>query len=90
MPQAITTAFLCYAAYGLLRYNLAGLINNNNKSMEIREDNATNNNCSYERTAGLISISYINNVLVAVFALQFFGTIITALAALYNMPYMQV
>lgn len=53
MPQAITTAFLCYAAYGLLRYILAGLINNN-KSTKIREDNATNNNCGYERTAGLI------------------------------------
>jgi bile acid:Na+ symporter, BASS family len=40
-----------------------------------------------ERTAGLISTSYINNVLVAVLALQFFGPEVAALAALYNIPY---
>lgn len=41
----------------------------------------------YERTAGLIAMSYINNVLVAVFAYQFFGSAVAALAALYNLPY---
>ena len=30
---------------------------------------------------------YINNVLVAVFAYQFFGSAVAALAALYNLPY---
>ena len=39
------------------------------------------------RTAGLISMAYVNNVLVAVFALQFFGSQTAALAALYNIPY---
>lgn len=39
------------------------------------------------RTAGLISMSYVNNVLVAVFAFQFFGASVAALAALYNIPY---
>jgi BASS family bile acid:Na+ symporter len=29
----------------------------------------------------------VNNVLVAVFALQFFGAPVAALAALYNIPY---
>lgn len=40
-----------------------------------------------ERNAGLITMSYINNVLVAVFAFQFFGPQVAALAALYNIPY---
>jgi bile acid:Na+ symporter, BASS family len=40
-----------------------------------------------ERTAGLISMTYVNNVLVAVFASQFFGPQVAAMAALYNIPY---
>jgi BASS family bile acid:Na+ symporter len=41
----------------------------------------------HERSAGLISMSYVNNVLVAVFAFQFFDPQVAALAALYNIPY---
>lgn len=41
----------------------------------------------HERNAGLISMSYVNNVLVTVFAFQFFGPQVAALAALYNIPY---
>ena len=41
----------------------------------------------YEKSAGLITMSYVNNVLVAVFAYQFFGSAVAALAALYNLPY---
>ena len=40
-----------------------------------------------DRTAGLISMTYVNNVLVAVFASQFFGPQVAAMAALYNIPY---
>jgi BASS family bile acid:Na+ symporter len=40
-----------------------------------------------EKRAGLIATSYVNNVLVAVFAFQFFGSHVAALAALYNIPY---
>ncbi len=40
-----------------------------------------------ERAAGVISMTYINNVLVAVLAFQFFGPAVAALAALYNIPY---
>jgi BASS family bile acid:Na+ symporter len=40
-----------------------------------------------ERNAGLICMSYVNNVLVAVFAFQFFSPQVAALAALYNIPY---
>lgn len=32
-------------------------------------------------------MSYVNNVLVVVFAFQFFGPQVAALAALYNIPY---
>src|ERR671924_846956 len=41
----------------------------------------------HERAAGLISMTYINNVLVAVFAFSFFCPPVAALAALYNIPY---
>jgi len=40
-----------------------------------------------DRLAGLISMTYVNNVLVAVFALQFFGPQVAAMGALYNIPY---
>lgn len=40
-----------------------------------------------EKRAGLIAMGYINNVLVAVFAFQFFGLQVAALAAVYNIPY---
>jgi BASS family bile acid:Na+ symporter len=42
---------------------------------------------SHDRTAGLISMTYVNNVLVAVFASQFFSPQVAAMAALYNIPY---
>lgn len=40
-----------------------------------------------EKRAGLIAMSYVNNVLVAVFVFQFFGLQVAAVAALYNIPY---
>lgn len=40
-----------------------------------------------ERAAGLISMTYVNNTLVMVFAAQFFGPQVAALAAIYNLPY---
>jgi BASS family bile acid:Na+ symporter len=44
-------------------------------------------NSLQEKRAGLIATSYVNNVLVAVFAFQFFGSHAAALAVLYNIPY---
>ena len=41
----------------------------------------------YQKRTGFIAMSYVNNVLVAVFAFQFFGSQVAALAALYNIPY---
>jgi BASS family bile acid:Na+ symporter len=40
-----------------------------------------------ERAAGLISMTYVNNTLIMVFAAQFFGPQVAALAAIYNLPY---
>jgi BASS family bile acid:Na+ symporter len=37
--------------------------------------------------SSFVSMSYINNILVAVFAEQFFGPKVAALAAFYNVPY---
>jgi bile acid:Na+ symporter, BASS family len=42
---------------------------------------------SKRKGQALIATSYVNNVLVAVFAFQFFGSQVAALAALYNIPY---
>ncbi|MER3408178.1 MAG: arsenic resistance protein, partial [Nitrososphaera sp.] len=41
----------------------------------------------HERAAGVISMTYVNNTLVMVFAAQFFGPQVAALAAIYNVPY---
>jgi BASS family bile acid:Na+ symporter len=40
-----------------------------------------------ERPQGLIATTYVNNTLVMVFAAQFFGPHVAALAAIYNVPY---
>jgi bile acid:Na+ symporter, BASS family len=40
-----------------------------------------------ERLSAFISMSYVNNILVAVFAQQFFGSQVAALAAFYNIQY---
>jgi BASS family bile acid:Na+ symporter len=40
-----------------------------------------------EKPAGMIATAYVNNTLVMVFAAQFFGPQVAALAGLYNIPY---
>jgi BASS family bile acid:Na+ symporter len=40
-----------------------------------------------DRAQGMIAMTYVNNTLVMVFAAQFFGPQVAALAALYNIPY---
>ena len=40
-----------------------------------------------DRPAGMVATAYVNNTLVMVFALQFFGPETAALAGLYNIPY---
>ena len=66
-------SFLLYGAYGLLGYLFIIL--------------ASKKTATDERIAGFIAMTYINNILVVVFAQQFFGTEVAALSAFYNIPY---
>ena len=66
-------SFLLYGAYGLLGYLFVIL--------------ASKKSATDERIAGFIAMTYINNILVVVFAQQFFGPEVGALSAFYNIPY---
>lgn len=75
LPFVINTtilAFLLFSGFGITGY----LISYFNKDSSRKE-----------KISGLIVMSYINNILVTVFAQQFFGSQVAALAAFYNMPY---
>ena len=76
LPFVIDTtilAFVLFAIFGITGYLILYLINKGSS----RKD----------KISGLIAISYVNNILVTVFAQQFFGSQVAALAAFYNMPY---
>jgi len=66
-------SFLLFGAYGLLGYLFVIL--------------ASKKSAIDERIAGFIAMTYVNNVLVVVFAQQFFGPEVAALSAFYNIPY---
>jgi bile acid:Na+ symporter, BASS family len=65
-------AFALYIIYGLIGYLSAFLLGKKDKSFRI---------------AGFVIMSYVNNILVVVFASEFFGSEIAALAAFYNLSY---
>jgi len=66
-------AFALFAIFAITGYFIMNL-NNRGTSMKYK-------------ISGLIAISYVNNILVTVFAQQFFGSQVAALAAFYNVPY---
>lgn len=66
-------SFLLYGAYGLIGYLFVIL--------------AFKKSAIDERISGFIAMTYINNILVVVFAQQFFGPEVAALSAFYNIPY---
>ena len=66
-------AIVLFAVFAITGYLIMNL-NNRGTSMKYK-------------ISGLIAISYVNNILVTVFAQQFFGSQVAALAAFYNMPY---
>ena len=72
-------AFALFAIYGLLGYIVDAVLLSNNKSTRSEKKD--------EMLSAFISMSYVNNILVAVFAEQFFGSQVAALAAFYNLPY---
>jgi BASS family bile acid:Na+ symporter len=65
-------AFALYFVYGLIGYLSAFLLEKKDKSFRI---------------AAFVIMSYVNNILVVVFASKFFGSEIAALAAFYNLSY---
>jgi len=72
-------ALALFAMYGLIGYIVDAVFLSNNKS--------TRSERKGERLLAFISMSYVNNILVAVFAQQFFGSQVAALAVFYNIPY---
>jgi BASS family bile acid:Na+ symporter len=69
--ENIVLAFVLFGYYGLAGYGLSRLLG-------LSKD---------DRISTIISMIYINNILIVVFAQQFFGTEIAALAAFFNIPY---
>jgi bile acid:Na+ symporter, BASS family len=65
-------AFALYFVYGLIGYLSAFFLEKKDKSFRI---------------AAFVIMSYVNNILVVVFASKFFGSEIAALAAFYNLSY---
>ena len=68
----IIAAFALFFVYGSIGYFTSYIIGKKDKSSHI---------------ASFVIMSYINNTLVVVFASQFFGTEVAALAAFYNLAY---
>ena len=69
--ENIILAFILFGYYGLTGYSISRL-------MGLSKD---------DRISTMISMIYINNILIVVFAQQFFGTEVAALAAFFNIPY---
>jgi len=72
----ITTTVIAFALFAVFAITGYLIINLNNRGTSMKY-----------KISGLIAISYVNNILVTVFAQQFFGSQVAALAAFYNMPY---
>jgi len=80
-------AFLLFGVYGTVGYTLTLVVSH--EKTGITNDSKSNTKES-KRTAaieGLIAMAYVNNILVVVFAEQFFGIQSAILPALYNIPY---
>ena len=80
-------AFLLFGVYGTVGYTLTLVVSREKKS--ITNDSKSNTKESKHTAAieGLIAMAYVNNILVVVFAEQFFGIQSAILPALYNIPY---
>jgi bile acid:Na+ symporter, BASS family len=78
LPFVIITtilAFVLFATFAITGYLIFYFMNKDSDSS------------TKDKISGLIALSYVNNILVTVFAQQFFGSQVAALAAFYNMPY---
>ena len=82
--EMVLIAFLLFGIYGTAGYALILV------ATGITNDSKSNTKIERKRTGaieGLIAMAYVNNILVAVFAEQFFGIQTVVLPALYNIPY---
>lgn len=82
--EMVLIAFLLFGIYGTAGYVLTLV------TTSITNDSKSNTKIEWKHTAaieGLIAMAYVNNILVAILAEQFFGIQTAVLPALYNIPY---
>jgi len=93
--EMVLVAFILFGIYGMAGYTLT-LFTTGITSRTTFEGKTTTNDTKsstkIERNRsvaidGLIAMAYVNNILVAIFAEQFFGIQTAVLPALYNIPY---
>jgi len=80
-------AFLLFGVYGTVGYTLTLVVSREKKSITNDSKSNTKESKCTAATEGLIAMAYVNNILVVVFAEQFFGIQSAVLPALYNIPY---
>jgi BASS family bile acid:Na+ symporter len=79
--------FLLFGLYGTVGYTLTLVVSREKKSITNDLKSNTKKSKLTAATEGLIAMAYVNNILVVVFAEQFFGIQSAVLPALYNIPY---
>jgi len=79
--------FLLFGLYGTVGYTLTLVVSREKKSITNDSKSNTKKSKLTAATEGLIAMAYVNNILVVVFAEQFFGIQSAVLPALYNIPY---
>jgi BASS family bile acid:Na+ symporter len=80
-------AFLLFGEYGTVGYTLMLVVSGEKKGITNDSKSNTKESKRTAATEGLIAMAYVNNILVVVFAEQFFGIQSAVLPALYNIPY---
>ncbi|HYA85302.1 MAG TPA: hypothetical protein VEH06_17920, partial [Candidatus Bathyarchaeia archaeon] len=78
---------LLFSIYGTVGYTLTLVVSREKKSITNDSKSNTKESKCTAATEGLIAMAYVNNILVVVFAEQFFGIQSAILPALYNIPY---
>ena len=93
--EMVLIAFILFSIYGIVGFTLTSITNgatsrttSKGKSRTIHSKLRTKKEWNRSTAIdGLIAMAYVNNILVAVFAEQFFGIQTAVLPALYNIPY---
>src|SRR5712692_5862427 len=91
--ELVVIAFMLFGIYGTVGYALTSFttgVTSRTTSEGTTTNSKSNAKMEWNRTAaidGLIAMAYVNNILVAVFAEQFFGIQTAVFPALYNIPY---